>query len=461
MRSRASTAGRSRADGNYFRRVVASPEPEADRRGRARSSCLVGAGAVVVCAGGGGIPVVRAGRPASRGVEAVIDKDLTAALLAESLGAERLVLATDVPFVLRGWGTPAAHADRAAAPAELRRTVLCRRLDGAEGRSCVPVRRAHRRYVRDRLACSSCQPSFAAPRARRSARLAAQSRLRSSTHPACAEMRMIAAQRGASVECGGTRDDESRGGTVCSKPRGAATVAHASSSSAEHLPAVRSVALRYRNLGLPVDDLVQEGSIGLLEAIDRYEPERGPDFESYARFRIRRAIRNALTEQSRLIRLPKQIVERRRAIERAEANIKTATGHTPTTAELAAATGLSPAAVVSARTIGMTPSRSTSPCSRTARRSRRSSATPPPASPEDETVEHEQARRVDDAVDSLPGRQRDVVSRHFGLGCEPEQIAEVAAELHVSQQRARAIERDALYALRERLDPAVTPRRTR
>ena len=109
-----------------------------------------------------------------------------------------------------------------------------------------------------------------------------------------------------------------------SKPRGAATVAPANRSSAEHLPAVRSVALRYRNLGLSVDDLVQEGSIGLLEAIDRYEPERSPDFESYARFRIRRAIRNALTEQSRLIRLPKQIVERRRAIERAEANIKTA-----------------------------------------------------------------------------------------------------------------------------------------
>ena len=230
---------------------------------------------------------------------------------------------------------------------------------------------------------------------------------------------------------------------------------------AEHLAIVRSIALRYRNLGLSVDDLVQEGSLGLLEAIDRYEPERSPDFDSYARFRIRRAIRNALTDQSRLIRLPKQIVERRRAIERAEANIKTATGRTPTTAELATATGLSPAAVVSARTIGTTPVSLDQPVLEDGSTLETLVSDTTARSPEDETVEHEQARAVDDAVDSLPGRQRIIVSRHFGLGCEPEQIAEVAAELHVSQQRARAIERDALYALREQLEPAVTPRPTR
>lgn len=230
---------------------------------------------------------------------------------------------------------------------------------------------------------------------------------------------------------------------------------------AEHLPTVRSIALRYRNLGLSVDDLMQEGSLGLLEAIDRYEPDRSSDFESYARFRIRRAIRNALTEQSRLIRLPKQVVERRRAIERAEANIRTATGRTPTTAELAAATGLSPAAVVSARTIGTAPVSLDQPVLEDGSTLEALVSDSSARSPEDETVEQEQARAVDDAVDSLPGRQRLVVSRHFGLGCEPEQIAEVAAELHVSQQRARAIERDALYALRDRLEPAVIPRLTR
>src|SRR4051812_33836407 len=54
---------------------------------------------------------------------------------------------------------------------------------------------------------------------------------------------------------------------------------------ARHLPSIRSIAFRYRRLGLPFEDLVQEGSLGLLDAIDHFEPERGVDFESYSRFR--------------------------------------------------------------------------------------------------------------------------------------------------------------------------------
>jgi carbamate kinase len=107
-------------DVNYFRRVVASPEPKEILEAGA-IELLVGSGAVVVCAGGGGIPVVREGDRV-RGVEAVIDKDLTAALLAESLGAERLVLATDVPYVMHGWGTRAERPIETATPTELRRT---------------------------------------------------------------------------------------------------------------------------------------------------------------------------------------------------------------------------------------------------------------------------------------------------------------------------------------------------
>jgi carbamate kinase len=107
------------ADGNYFRRVVASPDPR-EIVDVASIELLVGSGAVVICAGGGGIPVVR-DNDRLRGVEAVIDKDLTAALLAESLGAARLVLATDVPYVVQGFGTPQARPIESAAPAELRK----------------------------------------------------------------------------------------------------------------------------------------------------------------------------------------------------------------------------------------------------------------------------------------------------------------------------------------------------
>ncbi len=105
-------------DGPYFRRVVPSPLPRSFVEIAAIEE-LVAAGVIVVCGGGGGIPVVR-DRRRLRGVEAVIDKDLTAALLAEQLDAERLVLATDVRHVERNWGTPSATEIGTVTPGELR-----------------------------------------------------------------------------------------------------------------------------------------------------------------------------------------------------------------------------------------------------------------------------------------------------------------------------------------------------
>jgi len=230
---------------------------------------------------------------------------------------------------------------------------------------------------------------------------------------------------------------------------------------ADYLPVVRSIALRYQGLGLSVEDLAQEGALGLLEAIDCYQPERSADFESYARFRIRRAIRNALTQQSRLIRLPKHIVERRRAIECAEANLTSATGRTPTLLEIAAATGLSPTVVIAMRDVGTTPISLDQVVLDDGSTLQGLVADSSARDPEVETVEHQQAQEVDDAVATLPARQREIVNRHFGLGCDAQQIGEVAAALHVSQQRARAIERDALYALRDHLEQVLTRRPTR
>ena len=107
------------ADGEFFRRVVASPQPLGIVELTA-IELLIAHGTVVICAGGGGVPVVRT--PAGlRGVEAVVDKDLTAAVLAEAVGADRLVLATDVPFVERAFGTPSALPIPVATPQELRR----------------------------------------------------------------------------------------------------------------------------------------------------------------------------------------------------------------------------------------------------------------------------------------------------------------------------------------------------
>jgi carbamate kinase len=106
-------------DGDHFRRVVASPEPLRIVELSA-IRMLVDAGAVVVCTGGGGIPVTTNGAGTLHGVEAVIDKDLAAELLARGVGADFLLMLTDVGAVMRDWGTEAAKPIRRATTSELR-----------------------------------------------------------------------------------------------------------------------------------------------------------------------------------------------------------------------------------------------------------------------------------------------------------------------------------------------------
>ena len=106
-------------DGDHWRRVVPSPEPRAILE-LPTIELLVDAGVVVICAGGGGVPVVVAPEGATHGVEAVVDKDHTAALLAARLEADALLLLTDVPTVMTDWDTSAERPLRAASPAALR-----------------------------------------------------------------------------------------------------------------------------------------------------------------------------------------------------------------------------------------------------------------------------------------------------------------------------------------------------
>ncbi|MFZ2502674.1 MAG: carbamate kinase [Nocardioides sp.] len=111
---------RKQSDGSsVWRRVVASPDP-LEVLDTPAIAALIGSGFVVCCAGGGGIPVVRDGDGSVRGVEAVIDKDLTAALLARTLDCDVLVIATDVDHAAVGWGTPSQRSLGSISAAELR-----------------------------------------------------------------------------------------------------------------------------------------------------------------------------------------------------------------------------------------------------------------------------------------------------------------------------------------------------
>jgi len=108
------------ADGRYWRRVVPSPRPERIVETRV-IRLLLNSGAVVVCGGGGGVPVVRDEAGRLQGIEAVVDKDHATAVLAESLEADALLLLTDVPAILRNFGQPSEEPIHRATPAALRR----------------------------------------------------------------------------------------------------------------------------------------------------------------------------------------------------------------------------------------------------------------------------------------------------------------------------------------------------
>lgn len=210
---------------------------------------------------------------------------------------------------------------------------------------------------------------------------------------------------------------------------------------ADCVPWLHDLAHHYRGLGLGADDLVQEGALGLIDAIEHFDPDRGMPFERYARFRARNAMRDALTESSRLVRLPKHVVERRRAIDRYAARAAAATGHWPTAEQIAGALDLDVAEVVVARDAPVAVAVA-------------DVAADPLASTREE-ADPVAVPDVAGALETLAPRQREIVERHFGIGAGPERLGDIADSLHVSRQRARTIELGALARLRDILEQSV------
>ena len=142
-------------------------------------------------------------------------------------------------------------------------------------------------------------------------------------------------------------------GTFCAPRRSASWPGAIAAGDAEardvlieaNLRLVVAMARRYQGLGLSFPDLVQEGTVGLIQAVDRFDWRRGRRFSTYAAWWIRQAIRRALTNDSRTIRLPSRLVAKQLATRRASATLEAGLGRTPTTDEIAAATGFDAAAI--------------------------------------------------------------------------------------------------------------------
>ena len=120
----------------------------------------------------------------------------------------------------------------------------------------------------------------------------------------------------------------------------------------EHLPLVRGLARRYANRGEPLDDLVQVGTIGLIKAIDRFDPSRGVKLSSFATPTILGEIRRHFRDRSWTVRVPRGIQEARAQITHAVGELSAANGRSPSVREIAGATGLSTDDVLDALAAG-------------------------------------------------------------------------------------------------------------
>jgi len=115
-----------------------------------------------------------------------------------------------------------------------------------------------------------------------------------------------------------------------------------------HLPLVRTLALRFARRGEPLDDLIQAGAIGLIHAVDRYDPRRGHSFEAYAVPTITGEIRRHLRDGCDPVRIPRRASEEHAHVRRVLGELEARTGRTPSAAELARAAAVSPVAVATA-----------------------------------------------------------------------------------------------------------------
>ncbi|CAG0932588.1 RNA polymerase sigma factor SigB [Thermoflexales bacterium] len=213
---------------------------------------------------------------------------------------------------------------------------------------------------------------------------------------------------------------------------------------------VISVAKRYQNLGLPLMDLIQEGNIGLLHAIDRFEPARGLRLSTYATWWVRQGINRAVANQGRTIRLPAYLQDRVHQLFRATQTLEQSLGRAPNDAELAARLAITPADIQLLRGINVPVVSLDEPQSTVEDESPLEQLEDTQVIPMDELVARRLLREaMERALEELPARYALVVRLRYGLnGDQPHTLEDIAQKLSLSRERVRQIEREAFARLR-------------
>jgi RNA polymerase primary sigma factor len=221
-----------------------------------------------------------------------------------------------------------------------------------------------------------------------------------------------------------------------------------------NLRLVFTIAQDYANLGVPLLDLISEGNIGLTKAVERFDPERKAKLSTYAVWWIKQAIKRALADQSKTVRLPVHLVDKMAKVRRVSLQMSDELGREPTDDELGEELGIAPEKLTQLKSFGVRPA------SLDATVGEEDGATPlgetvaddSGETPFDALRDKNLLGEVKGLIAVLDAREKKIISQRFGLdGGKPQTLEDVGRNLGVTRERIRQLQSNALAKLRRAL----------